>query len=285
MVDTQLVMDGGRELAYTDLGQPDGACVFFCHGAPVSRLQLVPLDRRFAARGLRVVSPDRPGYGRSSPQPGRSLLDWPNDVAALADALDIDRFLVAGHSSGGAYAIACAAALSERVVGGIVMGGVTDMAWPGAWQGYLEGRVEVQLMQLTDERASVARCAEHFGADGSGFFTEGFELPAPDRAFFAEKSAEKALTSAVVEGFRQGVGGYAQDVYLEGRGWPFDPRRIAIPVEVVHGEFDTLVPMAHSRHTSQLIPGATFRTLPGHGHLTIVSELPMLAAARMRSVA
>jgi pimeloyl-ACP methyl ester carboxylesterase len=56
-----------------------------------------------------------------------------------------------------------------------------------------------------------------------------------------------------------------------------------VPVDVVHGELDTLVPIAHSRHTAELVPGSTLRLLPGHGHLTILSELPMTASALMRS--
>src|SRR5262245_1279732 len=121
MKDSTISIRGGRELAYTDMGPANGPCVFFFHGAPMSRLHLVPLEPEFAARGLRVVSPDRPSYGRSSPQPGRSLRDWAGDVAALADALEIDRFHVAGHSSGGAYALVCAAELDERVTGGVVL--------------------------------------------------------------------------------------------------------------------------------------------------------------------
>ena len=222
--------------------------MFFFHGAPMSRLHLVGMEEQFAAQGLRVVSPDRPGYGRSSPQPGRSLGDWPADVAALADALGVDRFLVAGHSSGGPYAVVCAALLGERVRGGVVLAGVTDMAWPGAWDGYLEGRKEIQIMRLPDERAAIATCAEHFGADGSGFLAEQFDLPQPDTALLADEAVEQALTATLAEAFRQGVTGYAQDVYLEGRGWHFDPSRISAPIAVLHGELDTLVPMAQSPH-------------------------------------
>lgn len=285
MKDSWVTVEGGRKLAYTDIGTRGGPCIFFFHGAPMSRLHLLPLEEQFAGQGLRVVSPDRPAYGRSSPQPGRSLLDWPKDVAALADALDIGRFLVAGHSSGGPYALVCAAELGERVLGGAVLAGVTDMAWPGAWNGYLEGRGEIEVMRLSDEAAAIAWCAERFGADGSGFLAEPFELPEPDMALLADERIEPAITSAVREAFHQGVAGYAQDVYLEGRGWPFDPRRISVPIDVVHGERDTLVPMGHSRHTAEMIPGSTFRTLAGHGHLTILSDLPAMARALIRSAA
>lgn len=285
MIDSQVAVVGGREIAYTEIGQPDGASVIFCHGAPMSRLHLVGLDEPFAARGLRVISPDRPGYGRSTPQPGRSLIDWPADVAALADALGIDRFIVAGHSSGGAYAVACAALLTGRVTAAVVLAGVTDMAWPDAWSGYLEGRKEVPLMRLSDERAVIAGCIEQFGADGRGFLAEPFDLPAPDTALLADDASAEAFGMALTEAFRQGVTAYAQDICLEGRGWPFDPGRVIAPTDVVHGSADTLLPVAHSRHTAAVIPGSALRILQGHGHLSIVSELPALASALVRSVA
>jgi pimeloyl-ACP methyl ester carboxylesterase len=114
MQDARVAVGGGRQLAYTDIGDPGGRCVVFFDGAPMSRLHLVGMEGQFAAQGLRVVSPDRPGYGGSSPQVGRSMADWPKDVAALVDALGIDRFMVAGHSSGGPYAVACAAVLVDR---------------------------------------------------------------------------------------------------------------------------------------------------------------------------
>jgi pimeloyl-ACP methyl ester carboxylesterase len=284
MRDSRVAVTGGRELAYTDIGEPDWPCVLFFHGAPMSRLHLAYLEHRFLAEGIRVVSPDRPGYGRSSPQPGRSMADWPSDVAALADALGIDRFLVAGHSSGGPYALACTALLPGRVSASIVLDGVTDMGWPGAWEGYPD--TESRLMRMADEEAAIARCVERFGADGSGFLTApDLEFAEPDNALFADEQAGPALMSALAEAFRQGVAGYAQDIVVQGRPWPFDPDGIAVPVRVVHGELDTLLPLAHSRHTSELIPGSTLHVLPGHGHVTTVSELPTVASALARSLA
>jgi pimeloyl-ACP methyl ester carboxylesterase len=284
MRDSQISVTGGRELAYTDIGEPDWPCVFFFHGAPSSRLRLAYLEQQFLAEGIRVVSPDRPSYGRSSPQPGRSMADWPSDVAALADALMIDRFVVAGHSSGGPYAVACATLLPARVSASIILAGVTDMAWPGAWEGYPE--TERHLMRVPDEAAAIAWCVERFGADGSGFLAASdFVLPEPDTQLYADKAIAPFLASARAEAFRQGVAGYAQDIVLQGRPWPFDPRAIATPVHVVHGEVDTLLPMTHSRHTAELIPGSSLRVLPGHGHFTILGELPTMAAALARSLA
>ena len=206
MIDAMVKVGGDRLLSYSDVGDPDGACVFFFHGAPASRLALVDLAETFAARGLRVVSPDRPCYGMSSPQPGRSLADWPSDVAALADALAIEHFAVAGHSSGGPYAVACAALLPERVSAALVIAGVTDMGWPGAWEGFFES--EATLMRVRDARQGLAWCVERFGADGSRFGdAAGLALPAPDEEYLADPANAAAMAATLAEAFRQGVGG------------------------------------------------------------------------------
>ena len=281
MKDFRLRLTDGRDLAYTDIGERGWLSVLFFHGAPMSRLHLAYLEEQFLEERIRVVSPDRPAYGGSSPQPGRSMADWVSDVAALGDALDIDRFVVAGHSSGGPYAVACAALLPQRVLAGIVLGGVTDMKWPGALEGYPHS--ERELMRLSDEETAIAWCVERFGADGSGFDdASDFEFPEPDNALFAAEQAGPVLMSTIAEAFRQGVAGYAQDVFVQGRPWPFDPSQIVVPVHVVHGELDVLIPRAHSIHTSALIPGSILRVLPGHGHMTTVSELPAMASALTR---
>lgn len=150
------------------MGERDWPCLMFFGGAPTSRLRMAYLEDSFRAERIRVVCPDRPGYGGSSPRPGRSFTDWPGDVRALADALGLERFILAGHSSGGPYVVACLALLPERVSAGIIAGGVTDMGWPGAWEGYND--MESQLMRITGEEEAIAWCVERFGVDGKGFF-------------------------------------------------------------------------------------------------------------------
>ena len=277
MKDARIRLRDGRELAYTDIGEPGWPAVFFFHGAPMSRLHLAYLEEPLRVERVRVVSPDRPSYGRSSPQPGRSMADWPPDVESLADTLELDRFMVAGHSSGGPYAVACAALLPGRISGGIIFGGVTDMGWPGAWDGYIES--ERQLMRLPDEAATITWCERQYGTDGSGFLSASdFDFPEVDNTLMADEHVGAAIVVAVTEAFRQGVGGYAQDVAVQGRPWSFDPGRVIAPIDVVHGALDDAIPLAHSRHTAELIPGARLRLVPGHGHLKTLSLLPTLAS-------
>jgi pimeloyl-ACP methyl ester carboxylesterase len=205
------------------------------------------------------------------------MSDWPADVAELADILDISRFFVAGHSAGGPYALACAAELQERVSGALILGGVTDMAWPDAWVGYSQS--EVSIMRTETEDAAVVLCNELFGPDGSGFFAaSGFELSEPDEELYADPDVASLLSESRIEAFRQGVLGYAQDVFVQGRARPFDVKRITAPVRILHGEMDNLLSTAHSQHTAERIPGAKLHILPGHGHLSILSELSAVAS-------
>lgn len=121
-----------------------------------------------------------------------------------------------------------------------MVAGVTDITWPPAWDGYLES--EIQLMRLPDENAALAWRVNRWGADGSGFLVEPFDLPEP-----------------FTEGFRQGVTGYAQDICVQGRPWPFDPGRISAPIHFVHGEQDTIQssPSCRRSRRHSCAPGAT----------------------------
>lgn len=222
------------------------------------------------------MTADRPGYGGSSPLPGRTTADWVDDVAALADHLGADRFATMGLSSGGPYTVACAALLGERVTGAVVAAGNTDMSWPGACDDYLDS--ELTIMALADADRAAAWCTERYGADGSRFFEDEMDVGATDDAWLADEANATALFTATGDAFRQGVVGYADDIWVQGRPWSFDPSTITCPVIVAHGADDRLVPVAHSRHTASLIPGAELRILAGVGHLSLVDAFPALAA-------
>src|SRR6266487_105745 len=182
----RVTLPDGRSLAYTDCGAPAGPLVVYFHGAPTSRLDLAGLEESFSTLGVRVVSPDRPGYGGSSPQNGRGVSDWAQDVAALADHLGAERFAVMGWSSGGPYVAACAALLPERIVTAGVVAGVTDMGWRGAWEGY--DQLEATLMRIGDAAAAVRWCEEQYGPDGSRFFESVAELAAADMALLEDEA-------------------------------------------------------------------------------------------------
>lgn len=110
-----ITVKDGRELAYAEYGEPNGHPVFFFHGTQSSRLERHRDESIARGRGARIIATDRRGQGLSDFQPGRTLLDWPDDVTRLADSLGLDRFAVMGMSAGGPYALACAHAIPERL--------------------------------------------------------------------------------------------------------------------------------------------------------------------------
>ena len=114
----QIKLPAGRALGYAEYGAPEGIPVFYFHGFPSSRLdwQLVNDDAVLLDLNVRVIAPDRPGYGLSDYKSGRKMVDWPADVLELANALQIDRFAVLGISGGGPYAASCAAGIDDRLI-------------------------------------------------------------------------------------------------------------------------------------------------------------------------
>ena len=133
-VDAVIALRDGRRIAYCEWGDRDGRPLILCHGAPASRF-FGPDSDTTAQAGVRLITVDRPGYGRSDPKPGRQILDWPADVEELAAALGVDEFDVAGHSSGGPYALACASRFPERVKRVALVSCIAPYSLPSSEQG------------------------------------------------------------------------------------------------------------------------------------------------------
>src|SRR5262245_58840204 len=111
----ELTLAGGRRLRFEVYGAHSGPLVFLAHATPGSRIAMGPDDSTLDRLGARLVSYDRPGYGGSDPQPGRTVADAADDVSAIADELDVATFGVYGVGGGGPHALACAALLPDRV--------------------------------------------------------------------------------------------------------------------------------------------------------------------------
>src|SRR5262245_66019522 len=96
----------GRLVGFADYGPADQVPVVWCHGGPGSRLEPLLLSEAASRAGMRIIGIDRPGYGRSTPQPGRTIGGWVPDALAVVDHLGVDGFMVVGGSTGGAYVLA-----------------------------------------------------------------------------------------------------------------------------------------------------------------------------------
>ena len=252
----------GRALGVAEYGDPAGPPVFYMHGWPASRLEAALLP------GLRVrlIAVDRPGYGGSDPKPGRTMLDIAADVASAADELGLARFSVAGVSGGGAYALACAHALPDRVVSAAIVSAVPPPGAPGVGG-------DLSRLMLLGRNPVVGRAVLALGRAllRSGRLRppvlDGHGLREGDRAVMTTEMAG-LLADAWREGLRRGVSGALSDARLYARPWGFPLSEITVPVGVWHGGQDTIVPVATTAAFDPL-PNATRRILPDEGHYSL----------------
>ncbi len=224
----------GRELAWLETGKPRGFPVFAFHGTPGSRRQVAFDEKAIAASGVRMIAPDRPGYGHSSYHPDRTLTDWAADVAALADHLKIERLAVAGLSGGGPHAAACAALLPERVAAaGIVSGvGPLERARTGRSDGRPQPRVDdagsrapVALRPIfAVQDFAVRRWPERTLRGGA----EADARPA-DAAVLEQADVVEAMVIDAQTGSGDGGVPAAQDFVLFAPDWGFRLQDITVP--------------------------------------------------------
>jgi pimeloyl-ACP methyl ester carboxylesterase len=256
----------GRSLCYAEYGDPTAWPIFLFQGTPTSRLPHNPLD---AATPARLVVPERPGFGRSDPQPGRTLLDWALDVRELADQLGIERFSAAGVSGGAPHALACGARLPDRIQRLGIVSGVGPIDAAGATSGmagqrklgaWLARRAPFLLRPLFWAIRNPARNPERFVAR----FTEGFS--AADRALLADPAIRSLRAGSYAEATRQGVRGFAEEVALLVRPWGFSLAEVGCEVFLWHGDEDASTPIAMARHVAAALPRCRARFFPGEGH-------------------
>lgn len=264
----------GRLLAYAEYGDPGGMPVVYCHGTPGSRYEHPP-DRE-ALHDIRLVVPDRPGYGRSGHRAGRRLLDWPQDVEQLADSLGLARFAVVGVSGGGPHAAACAHVIPERLTGVALVSSMAPTRRPGGLNGVGPiMRLAFHLGRLApwSLRPLIGRLSNP-GRDPGRFLLGNTQRLCPsDRRLLARPAIRQMLAADFRESARQGVGGYAQDVIVFSRPWGFRLEEIGIPVHLWHGACDTILPLAMGQYLAQAISDVRARFVPDGGHFLVLEHI------------
>jgi pimeloyl-ACP methyl ester carboxylesterase len=269
-VDTAIRLRSGRQLGYAEYGRRDGWPVMFFHGFPGSRYEGRLLDTAARRWGLRVIAPDRPGFGLSDFKPGRRMTSWPVDVAELADRLGVASWSVLGFSGGGPYAAVCAQRLPHRLYKAGILSGMGPTDAPSGSQGMrLFGQLELALARRSPAMAaylyrlaywSIRRRPARLRRLVSG------RLPEPDRAVLEEPEVARVVEESFAESARQGTRGGEWELTLLGSPWGFRLSTIRADVQLWHGELDITVPPAMARYVADTIPycRATFYRHEGH---------------------
>lgn len=262
----------GRTLAFVQRGAEDGVPVIVCHGTPGSRRSRHPDPEMYRRHGVRMVAYDRPGYGASDPNIGRSVADAASDIEAIADELGLDRFAVVGGSGGAPHALACGALLEERVlrVGALVTPAPSDTDDFDFYEGLAEVNVRefgAAIQGREAIEAFIQPYVDQLRTDPDAVIEEIVsELPEVDREIASREGFRSIMRESFAEAARQGVRGWADDDLAFAKSWGFEPEDVHAEVRLWQGELDVLAPRTHGEYVASRLPNARFELLEGGGH-------------------
>jgi len=268
-----IVLPDGRTLAWMEYGDPCGRPVLYCHGFPSSSLEARFTEYAAAARGIRVIAPDRPGYGHSDPTPERPLAAWAGDVAVLLDALGFDRVAVLGVSGGAPHALACCVMLRQRIAAVALVAPLGPLADIGTTAG-LSGLGRLSAHLAREHPAAQAALFRLIGLGLRAAPATVFPLlvagaPATDRALLRDRDTRAIWIQALRNALRQGAASAVRDMRRYVAPWGFTLESVACPVYIWHGHADSVVPPMHGRVYAARLPHALAHWIPDEGHFAV----------------
>lgn len=277
----QVSTPDGRILEVLLAGPDDGFPLVFHHGTPQGAVPFGPLERPAAARGLRVVSYSRPGYGGSSPRntPG-TVADDITDTLTVLDHLGLTEFVTLGWSGGGPRALGCAALTPGRCRAAACAVGVAPPEYGDIRDGMGPENVEEYTAVFAGEEALAGYLTEH----GTPNFTVtgdqvaealGGLVPPVDRAALTGELADY-LAASMRHAGAQGIVGWLHDDLTHTRPWGFALNAITVPVAVWQGTEDKMVPFAHAQWLAAHVAGARPHLVEGEGHLSLMSRIGVI---------
>jgi pimeloyl-ACP methyl ester carboxylesterase len=224
--------------------------------------------------GIRLIAPDRPGFGLSDFHHGRTILDFTTDICELSDYLGLNRFAVLGVSGGGPYAAACAARFPERLSATLLVCSLAPADAPGAMRGMVA--VNRWLLSLSRRFPRFAQgvagvCLWAIWRKGEQVLPKQIErrLPPADQQALASPELRQALIAGSTEGLRHGVRAAAADGLLYGKPWGFSLQEIRASVWLWHGEMDVIVPATMGHFLADNIPDCRAQFYPQDGHFSL----------------
>ncbi len=265
-VPDSLELLNGHRVGVWRFGSVGGWPLVWCHGGLSCGQDAKLLDVAGRRCGADIFAIDRPGIGRSDAWGVASIAQWPQTVEQVADQLRLGEFAVAGWSAGGPYALACAAAMPQRVRAAATLAGMApleharDVVELGLW-------ADVLLIPAARwwprAAAGLLRLARHVP---DRFLAWQILWSAGNRDRAALERTHRWLLASLREATKGGVSGTVDDYRRFGGSWGFDLGRVRRLVTVWQGEQDTLIPMNHARRLANALPSSALRVVPSTGH-------------------
>ena len=265
----------GRQIGYAEYGDPDGLPVVALHGTPGSRFMFALTDEGARARGLRVIAPDRAGYGLSELQRFETLADTASDVEALTDALELDRFALIGVSGGGPHAVAVADRLKSRILRLVLISPVGPVAECD----------HIRMSSLHRHIFSQTSTSHHASATffstlrtlmdwapSVAYHLLMQQVTATDCDVLNRPDVRDNIQAALREGLRTGTEGALQDLHLYGGPWNMNVGEIDVPAFMWQGGEDAVVPPDAAYYLAGALPNCQLEVIKGAGHYWVFGE-------------
>lgn len=279
-----LILPDGRTLSYSRFGSLSPShYAFYFHSYPSSRLEGALQHEAALAQNIQLICPDRPGMGSSTYVAERQILDWPQDVLALADKLQISTFACLGVSGGGPYVVACYHKIPRsRLQAAAVVAGL----WPTSLgtQGMLmelramlflapwvPGLVALGLDYGIGNLARDKAHPEAYAAAANKMFEA---RPGVDRAVWLDNVGgfQQNLLASMQEALKSDAKGAALEVKLFGSEWGFSLDDVKVQEDTLaiwHGGLDKNVPVSMAEKAATLMPGCILKVFPEEAHVSL----------------
>lgn len=283
-----LSLADGRRVGLAEYGDPEGQPVLALHGAPASRLMFAATEEPARRHGLRIIAPDRPGYGLTPPDEAPTLASRADWLAAVTGALDLDRFAVLAISGGCPYAVALAAKLGARVSALALvspMGPVADYIESPDGQDhpikFLQDRFFLHLpfrTWLTHPLGDLGAWAFRKGPDMLSGLVPKLASTA-DAKILARPEVTHYVRDMTLEAFRQGGCGGTSDLEIYARPWSVRYEDILAPAVMWQGTADAIVPPEAAEWLANRLPRCAFHRLEGAGHFWVFDHVDEVLSA------
>ena len=271
-----ITLNDGRCLEYTEYGDPEGMPILYFHGIIHSRQQFHPFSNYADTHGIRIIAPERLGFGATSRQKNSSPALFAKDIKQLAHHLQLERFYVLGEGNGGASALACAALLPEQVVGAAIVACVPDKQFDQIKRLNPFERQLHNIKQRSSKTLSVALGKtilkvlskyDHLLTLMSKYYyhTDKKLVQSPAYRMIYQESMHNALPS--------NSKGFVEDYFARTNNWDFQTQNINTPVHIWHGDSDSYVNIKSAEKIAKSIPNCITHFLKDQGHYIFFSHI------------
>ena len=267
-----LLLDDKYKFAWNEYGTPDGEPIFYFHGTPGSRLEASSADVIARDLGIRLIAPERPGYGNSEAQDEFSLLNWPNAVSQLADKLNLKHFSLIGYSGGGPYALACAHKIADRIKKITLIGSLAPFE-SDAMQKHINACFKpLYELTVTDYPLAMQQVSQLTSSPEALLDALYTQLSAVDLTIVKQENFRALHLENMAQALNNGVHGFVNDLRNYTLPWQFGIHTIPHRIDIWHGCDDQNVGFAIGEYLAETMQNTSAHFLDKAGHYFLFDQ-------------